>query len=142
MINTNTSLKEVNLLNKNTLMEHLAIEYTEIGSDFICAKMPVDKRTVQPMGLLHGGASAALIESLGSLGSALCINLSKQYIVGIEVNANHIRSAKSGYVYGKAVLKHEGRQTHIWQVDIINEEDKLVSTGRLTVLVKNKQNNH
>lgn len=138
MTNTNPTLKEVNLLNKNTLMEHLGIEYTEIGSDFICAKMPVDKRTVQPMGLLHGGASAALIESLGSLGSALSIDLNKQIIVGLEVNANHIRSVKSGFVYGKGVLKHKGRQTHIWQVDILNEEDKLISTGRLTVLVKNK----
>ena len=138
MINTTTTLKEVNLLNKNTLMEHLGIEYTEIGIDYICAKMPVDKRTVQPMGLLHGGASAVLIESIGSCGSALCVNLQEQYIVGVEVNANHVRSAKSGYVYGKGILKHKGRQTHIWQVDILNEEDKLVSTGRLTVMVKNK----
>ena len=138
MINTEKTLEEVNSLNKNTLMEHLAIEYTEIGADYICAKMPVDHRTIQPMGLLHGGASAALIESLGSLGSALSIDLNKQYIVGVEVNANHVRSSKSGYVYGKGVFKHKGRQTHIWQVDITNEENKLVCTGRLTVLVKNK----
>ena len=142
MINTSVTLNEVNLLSKNTLMEHLAIEYIEIGSDFICGKMPVDKRTIQPLGLLHGGASAALIESLGSLGSALCIDLTQQYIVGVEVNVNHIRSVRSGHVYGKAILKHEGRQTHIWQVDILTEGNKLVSTGRLTVLVKNKINNH
>ena len=98
--------------------------------------MPVDKRTHQPMGLLHGGANAVLIESLGSLGSVLCVDLKKKYIVGLEVNANHIRSEKSGFVYGKATLIHEGRSTHIWQVDITNESKKLVSTGRLTVMVK------
>jgi 1,4-dihydroxy-2-naphthoyl-CoA hydrolase len=97
---------------------------------------------MQPMGLLHGGASAVLVESLGSLGSALCIDLTEQYIVGVEVNVNHVRGVKSGYVYGKAILKHEGSQTHIWQVDILTEDNKLVSTGRLTVLVKNKKNNH
>ena len=137
MINVNVSIEEVNSLNKNTMMEHLGIEFMEIAQDYIIAKMPVDKRTHQPMGLLHGGASAALIESLGSLGSALCVDLKKQHIVGVEVNANHIRSERSGFVYGKAHLIHEGRTTHIWQVDITNKDEKLISTGRLTVLVKN-----
>lgn len=137
MINTKVSIKDVNALNKNTMMEHLGIEYTDITENYIIAKMPVDKRTHQPMGLLHGGANAALIESLGSLGSALCVDLKKQHIVGVEVNANHIRSERTGYVYGKAKLIHEGRTTHIWQVDITNKDNKLVSTGRLTVLVKN-----
>lgn len=138
MINTNISLKDINALNKNTMMEHLGIEFTEVGENYIIAKMPVDKRTHQPMGLLHGGASAALIESMGSLGSALSVDLGKQQIVGVEVNANHIRGERSGFVFGKANLIHEGRTTHIWQVDITNEDGKLVSTGRLTVLVKNK----
>ena len=137
MINVNVSIEEVNSLNKNTMMEHLGIEFMEIAQDYIIAKMPVDKRTHQPMGLLHGGASATLIESLGSLGSALCVDLKKQHIVGVEVNANHIRSERSGFVYGKAHLIHEGRTTHIWQVDITNKDEKLISTGRLTVLVKN-----
>jgi len=137
MINVNVSIEEVNSLNKNTMMEHLGIEFMEIAQDYIIAKMPVDERTHQPMGLLHGGASAALIESLGSLGSALCVDLKKQHIVGVEVNANHIRSERSGFVYGKAHLIHEGRTTHIWQVDITNKDEKLISTGRLTVLVKN-----
>ena len=137
MINNKVSIDHVNAMNKNTMMAHLGIEYTEIAESYLIAKMPVDKRTHQPMGLLHGGASAALIESLGSLGSALCVDLAKQQIVGVEVNANHIRSERTGYVYGKANLIHEGRTTHIWQVDITNENNKLVSTGRLTVLVKN-----
>lgn len=137
MINTEITLEEANALNKNTMMAHLGIQYTKITEKYIIAKMPVDHRTHQPMGLLHGGASAALIESLGSLGSALCVNLKEQYIVGVEVNANHLRSEKTGFVYGKAVLIHEGRATHVWQVNITNSSDKLVSTGRLTVLVKN-----
>jgi 1,4-dihydroxy-2-naphthoyl-CoA hydrolase len=137
MINDKVCIEQVNSMNKDTMMAHLGIEYTEITENYIIAKMPVDKRTHQPMGLLHGGASAALIESLGSLGSALCVDLKKQQIVGVEVNANHIRSERTGYVYGKANLIHEGRTTHIWQVDITNETNKLVCTGRLTVLVKN-----
>jgi 1,4-dihydroxy-2-naphthoyl-CoA hydrolase len=140
MINTKIALEEINALNKSTMMAHLGIEYIEINENFIIAKMPVDHRTHQPMGLLHGGASAALIESLGSLGSALCIDLQKKHIVGLEINANHLKSERSGFVYGKAILIHEGRSTHVWQVDVTNEKKELVSSGRLTVLVKNNNN--
>jgi len=129
-------LKQVNDFNKNTLMEHLGIEITEVTEDTVSAKMPVDKRTHQPMGLLHGGASAALIESLGSIGSALSVDMTKQFIVGVEINTNHVRGVKSGFVYGKATCIHKGRTTHIWSADILNEDGKLVATGRLTVLVK------
>lgn len=129
-------LKKVNDFNKNTLMEHLGIEITEVTDNTVSAKMPVDKRTHQPMGLLHGGASAALIESLGSIGSALSVDLTKQFIVGVEINTNHVRGVQSGFVYGKATCIHKGRTTHIWSADILNEEGKLVATGRLTVLVK------
>ena len=139
MINKNTPLHVVNAFSKNTMLEHLGIQIVELGDDFICATMPVDNRTHQPMGLLHGGASAVLIESLGSLGSSLIIDLQTEGLVGIEVNANHIRSVKNGIVTGKAKIVHCGRKTHVWQVDILDEDQKLVCTGRLTVMViKNK----
>ncbi|MGV6862540.1 MAG: hotdog fold thioesterase [Putridiphycobacter sp.] len=139
MINTNIPLEQVNAFNKNTLMAHLGIEYTEIGTDFIKGKMPVDHRTHQPMGLLHGGASVVLIESLGSSGSALCVDLTQQSIVGVEVNANHIKSARTGFVYGTARLIHEGKSTHLWEAKITNEQGDLICVGRLTVLVKNNK---
>lgn len=139
MINTNITLEQFNAINKNTLMEHLGIEYTEIGKDYVKGKMPVDHRTHQPMGLLHGGASVALIESLGSAGSALCVDLSKTSIVGIEVNANHLKSARTGYVYCTANLIHEGRTTHLWEAKITNDKEELVCIGRLTVLVKHNK---
>ena len=139
MINTNVSLQEVNAMNTNTMMAVLGIEFTEIGSDYVKAKMPVDHRTHQPMGLLHGGASAALIESIGSMGSALCIDPKTQAIVGLEINANHVRGVKSGYVNAHGKLVHEGRTTHLWQVDIYNEDNKLVCSGKLTVIVIQKK---
>ncbi len=135
MINTNVSIEDLNKLNKNTLMEALGIEYTSIGENFVNAKMPVNKNTHQPMGLLHGGANAALIESIGSVGSALCIDLKKQAIVGLEVNANHVKGVKDGFVYAFGKLIHEGKSTHLWHVDIKNEKGELVSTGRLTIMV-------
>ena len=130
------SLSQVNAFNKNTLMEVLGIECIEIGDDFIVSTMPVDHRTHQPMGLLHGGASAALIESIGSMGSTLLLDLSKEVPVGIEVNANHIGGVKSGMVKGIGKIIHAGKTTHLWQVDIFDmETEKLVCTGRLTVMI-------
>ena len=130
------NLKEINKFNDNTLMSHLGIEITEITENTVSGKMPVNSKTKQPMGLLHGGASAALIESLGSVGSAISVDLKTQFIVGLEINTNHIRGVKSGFVYCKATCIHKGRSTHIWSADITNENSKLVATGRLTVLVK------
>jgi 1,4-dihydroxy-2-naphthoyl-CoA hydrolase len=130
------SLEEINSFNKNTLMEHLEIECIEIGSDYIVSTMPVDHRTHQPMGLLHGGASAALIESIGSMGSTLLLNLSKEYPVGLEVNANHIGGLKSGMVKGVGKIVHAGKRTHLWQVDIFDmATNKMVCTGRLTIMI-------
>lgn len=137
-LNTNIPLAQINAFSKDTLLEHLAIEVTEIGHDFITATMPVDKRTHQPAGLLHGGASAALIESLSSMGSSLIVDMNKFAIVGVEVNANHTRGVKTGKVIGTAKIVHEGRKTHVWQADIHNEEGKLVCTGRLTVIIIEK----
>ena len=132
----NIELDQINAFNKNTLMEVLGIECIEIGEDYIVSTMPVDKRTHQPMGLLHGGASAALIESIGSMGSTLLIDLSKEAPVGIEVNANHVGSVKSGMVKAIGKIVHAGKRTHLWQVDIFDMAiDKLVCTGRLTIMI-------
>lgn len=135
MIKKDTPLALVNAMNKNTILEVLGIETIELGEDYIKATMPVDKRTHQPMGLLHGGASAVLIESLGSIGSSLIADMKTESIVGLEVNANHLRGVKSGKVTGTATIIHCGRRTHVWSVDIHDDEQKLVCTGRLTVMV-------
>lgn len=139
MINPNTPLKAINAFNKNTLLEQLDIKVTALGENFLEGTMPVDNRTHQPMGLLHGGASAALIESLGSIGSTLLIDRETENIVGLEINANHVRGVRSGLVTGRAEIVHAGKTTHIWQVDIKDEEDRLVCTGRLTVIVIKKK---
>jgi 1,4-dihydroxy-2-naphthoyl-CoA hydrolase len=134
------SLDLVNSMNKNTLMEALGIECVEIGSDYVISRMPVDHRTHQPMGLLHGGASMALIESIGSMGSTLLIDLEKEAPVGLEINANHVSGVRSGFVKAVGKIVHAGKSTHIWQVDIFNEEtNKLVCTGRLTVMIVPKK---
>ena len=136
MLFKTNDLKKVNALNKNTLMEVLGKECIEIGDDYIKASMPVDRRTHQPMGLLHGGASAALIESIGSMGSALILDLSKEAPVGVEVNANHVGGLRQGRVIATGKLVHNGKRTHVWQVDIHDEaSEKLICTGRLTVMI-------
>ena len=131
------TLAALNALNKNTMIAHLGIEFTEIGADFLRARMPVDQRTLQPYGLLHGGASVTLAETLGSSASALCVDDGKA-VVGIEINANHVRGAKSGWVIGTARALHIGRSTHVWDIRIENEEGKLVCVARLTVAVIGK----
>jgi 1,4-dihydroxy-2-naphthoyl-CoA hydrolase len=132
-------LAVINGQNKNTLMETLGIECIEIGDDYIISTMPVDQRNHQPMGLLHGGASAALIESIGSMGSSLLLDLEKEYPVGLEVNANLVGGIKSGMVKAVGKIVHAGKKTHVWQVDIFDQEtNKMVATGRLTVLIIQK----
>lgn len=134
----NTDLIKLNESSSGTLMEVLGIEYTEVGEDYICGTMPVDNRTHQPMGIMHGGASAALIETLGSIGSHLLIDSATEFSSGLDLNINHLRAVRSGTVTGKAQIVHKGKTTHVWQVNITNEEGKLVSTGRLTVFVGKK----
>ena len=134
------SLEEINARNANTLMESLEISCIELGEDYIVARMPVNKRTVQPMGLLHGGASAALIETIGSMGSILLIDNASQIAVGLEVNANHINGISDGFVLAKGKIIHSGRKTHLWQVDITEEgTGKLICVGKLTVLILEKR---
>jgi 1,4-dihydroxy-2-naphthoyl-CoA hydrolase len=113
----------------------LGIEWLETGDDFVKARMPVDKRTRQPYGLLHGGASCVLAETIGSIASAMVIDHDKFYCVGLEINANHIRSARDGYVTGTARPLHLGSTTHVWDIRITDERDKLVCVSRLTVAI-------
>ncbi|KAA3438608.1 hotdog fold thioesterase [Rufibacter hautae] len=129
------TLEQLNAWNKNTLGEHLGMEYTELGDDFLIGRMPVDHRTHQPLGLLHGGASVALAETLGSVGATLFLDLEKQYCVGLEINANHIKSVRSGYVYGKATALHLGRKTQVWEIRITSEAGDLVCISRITMAV-------
>lgn len=125
----------LNAMTKGTMMEAIGIEFTETGSDYICGSMPVDHRTVQPMGLLHGGASSALAESLGSLGSSLLVDINTHNVSGIEVNANHLRAVREGRVHGKATIIHQGRTQHVWSIEIKDDAGKLVCAARLTVLI-------
>jgi 1,4-dihydroxy-2-naphthoyl-CoA hydrolase len=118
---------------RNTLMEHLGIEYLEIGDDYLKARMPVDHRTKQTAGILHGGASAALAETLGSIAAGLCVDREKKRIVGLEINANHIRPVKGGWVTGVTRPIHIGNTTQIWEISIYNDHDKLACVSRLTV---------
>ena len=117
------------------MVGHLEIEFTEIGGDFIRATMPVDGRTRQPYGLLHGGASVALAETLGSTGATMCVDVKEYQCVGQEINANHVRAARTGLVTGTARPVHLGGRTQVWTIDIVNEAGKLVCTSRLTVAV-------
>lgn len=130
---TRTTLDQLTERSKNTLIEHLGIEFLEIGDDYLKAKMPVDGRTKQPAGLLHGGASVALAETLGSVAAGLCVDREVKEIVGLEINANHIRPVHDGWVIGITKPIHVGNSTQIWEIRIYNEEDKLVCVSRLTV---------
>jgi 1,4-dihydroxy-2-naphthoyl-CoA hydrolase len=126
-------------MSAGTMAAFLGIEWVEVGENFLKAKMPVDERTRQPYGLLHGGASCVLAESIGSVASALVIDKEKAYCVGLEINANHIRSAKSGFVTGTATPLHLGASTHVWDIKIYDEKEKLVCVSRLTVAILKRQ---
>ena len=127
------TLDQLKERSKDTLMEHLGIEYLEIGEDFLKGRMPVDARTRQTAGILHGGASAALAETLGSIAAGMCVDRERKRIVGLEINANHIRPVTGGWVTGITTPIHVGATTQIWEIRIYNEQDKLVCISRLTV---------
>lgn len=129
------TLEELNERSKGTMGEFLEMKFTEIGDDYLCMTMPVDNRTKQPYGLLHGGASAAMAETIGSVASSLCINPEKQICVGIEINCNHIRGKKDGIVIATAKPLHVGATTHVWDIKINDERGKLVCVSRLTVAI-------
>ena len=136
--NKGLSLQDLKSFSTQTMSTHLGMEWTAIGPDFLEMRMPVDERTRQPYGILHGGASCALAETVGCVGSQLIIDPGKYICVGLEINANHIRSARSGYVTAKAVPLHVGKSTHVWDIKIHDEEEKLVCVCRLTVAVLGK----
>jgi len=129
------SLEELNSGSAGTMVEHLGIEFIEIGDDFIRGTMTVDGRTRQPYGVLHGGASVALAETLGSTGATMCVDATQYQCVGQEINANHVRPVHTGFVTGTARPVHLGGRTHVWVIDIVNEAGKLVCTSRLTMAV-------
>lgn len=133
-----TTLDTLNHLFNSNMMTHLGIEFTEIGEDYLVGRMPVDERTRQPFGLLHGGASVVLAETLGSCAANMCLDPEKQYAVGLDVNANHLRAVKEGYVYGTARPLHRGRSTHVWEIRIETAEQKPVAISRLTMAVKDR----
>ena len=122
----------------STMLETLGIKIIDIGENFVSGKMPVDKRTKQPFGLLHGGASVALAETLGSIGAGISIDQSSQSVVGIEINANHLKAVKTGWVFGKAKAIRVGRKIQVWEIDIKNENGDFVCKSRLTLAVIEK----
>lgn len=133
---TEPDLSLINEASRETLVRHLGIEFVEVGDDYVKATMPVDQRTHQPMGMLHGGASLALAETLGSVGSTLCIeDLAKNHCVGLEINANHLRSVREGQVTGIAKPIHLGKTTHVWEIRIVDDEERPVCIARMTLAV-------
>ncbi|MEM7534510.1 MAG: hotdog fold thioesterase [Chloroflexota bacterium] len=131
-------LEALNRLHVNTAPEHIGIEFTEVGDDYLVATMPVDHRHVQPYRTLHGGVSAVMAETMGSVGASLCVDSSKYICMGLEINANHIRPAREGdgHVIGRATPIHIGRTTQVWEIRITNQAGKLVCISRLTVAVR------
>ena len=125
----------LNAVNRGTMIEHLGIVITEAGDDWLRGTMPVDARTKQPYGLLHGGASVALAETLGSTAGGLCVDPARDAVVGLEINANHLRAAREGIVTGTARALHVGRSTQVWEIRIENEAGKPVCISRLTLAV-------
>lgn len=129
------SLDDLAFRNKNTMSEHLGIEFIEIGKNYLIAKMPIDHRTKQPVGIMHGGASCVLAETVGSIAANYCVDISKYYCVGLDINTNHIRSIREGFVYATAKPYHIGRSTQVWGIEIVNEQQQLISVNRLTMTV-------
>ncbi|MDD7915976.1 PaaI family thioesterase [Polaribacter ponticola] len=133
------TLLTLNSLSKNTLMETLDIEFIEVGEDYIVAKMPVNSGVHQPYGILHGGATAALAETVGSCASALFVDTKTKIVKGIELSINHLKSKKEGVVFGIAKPIHKGRTTHLWEIKIVDEEDNLISICKLTNIILDKK---
>ncbi|HEV2613399.1 MAG TPA: hotdog fold thioesterase [Gammaproteobacteria bacterium] len=131
-------LESINHRGKNTMLTLLDIEFIEAGDNYMIAKMPVDHRVHQPIGIMHGGASCVLAETVGSTAANFVVDQTKHYCVGLSINTNHIRSIKSGVIFAKAIPHHLGRSTQVWNIDITDENQKLISTTTLTMAVLNK----
>jgi 1,4-dihydroxy-2-naphthoyl-CoA hydrolase len=138
-IDKGVTVAQLNQLSSNTLVSHLGIFFTDVGADYLVARMPVDHRTHQPLGLLHGGASVALAETLGSVAAHLCVDPAKQYCVGLEINANHIKGIRTGFVNGKSTPIHIGKKTQVWEIRITNDEGELICVSRITMAVIDKK---
>jgi 1,4-dihydroxy-2-naphthoyl-CoA hydrolase len=132
---TSAHVERANAMQTGTLVEHLGIRFDVDEKGRFTASMPVDQRTLQPMGLLHGGATAALAESLGSMGSAMLVDLSRYAVVGTEVSANHLRGVRSGHVIATGELVHQGRTMHVWDIRVLNEAGELCAVCRLSNLI-------
>jgi 1,4-dihydroxy-2-naphthoyl-CoA hydrolase len=132
------TVESLNKWSDNTLAGLLGIEFIAIGDDFVEARMPVDERTRQPLGLLHGGASVALAETLGSVAATLCLD-DTRFCVGLEINANHIKSVRNGFVTGRTQPIHIGKQTHVWEIRITNQSSELVCISRITMAILEKK---
>ena len=133
------TLESVQKMGLGTMVEHLGIQITELGDDSLSGTMPVDQRTVQPMGILHGGASAALAETLGSIAANLVVDTRRKYCVGLDINANHIKAARAGWVTGVARPLHLGTSTQVWSIEIKDMQGKLVCISRLTMAVLDRR---
>lgn len=129
------TVEGLNALSPGTIIDHLGIVFTAVGDDYLEATMPVDARTHQPFGLLHGGASVVLAETMGSTGAMCCVDTERQVCVGLEVNANHVRAVRSGLVRGVARPVHVGRKTQVWEIRIHDDADRLVCISRITLAV-------
>lgn len=132
---TPIDLKNITESRKDTLIELMGIEFTEVGENYLKGRMPVDRRTHQPYGIMHGGASCALAETLASIAANHCVDMAKEYCVGLDINTSHIRMVKTGFVTGTATALHIGKATQVWEVHIVDEQDRLVSVNRLTLFV-------
>jgi 1,4-dihydroxy-2-naphthoyl-CoA hydrolase len=135
IITPEVTLASIQLRNKNTMSEWLGIEFTEVTSEYLVAKMPVDHRTTQPLGVVNGGAFCALAETVGSMAANLCIDRTQYVALGLDINANHIRSAGSGWVHGKASPLHIGKSTQVWEIKITDDNGNLCCISRLTMSV-------
>lgn len=132
---SDVTLEMVSRYNQNTMPDFLGIEFIDMGDDFLSARMPVNERTIQPAGILHGGASCVLAETIGSRAAQFCVDRKQFYCVGLDINTNHIRAVREGYVTGTAKPFHLGKSTQVWGIDIVNDAGKLVSVTRLTMAV-------
>lgn len=132
-------LKRLNSYNNNTLMETLEIEFVDVGEDYVTARMPVNSRVYQPYGILHGGATAALAETVGSLASAYFLKDKSKVVKGIDLSINHLKSKKEGVVFGTAKPVHRGRTTHLWEIKVVDEDKNLISICKLTNIILDKK---
>lgn len=136
---TDVTLEMLNKMSVNTMLQHIGIQFTKVGDGTIEARMPVDHRTHQPFGLLHGGASVTLAETLGSVAAMCCLDSSTQYCVGLDINANHIKSVKDGFVVGTVKPIHIGKKTHVWEIKIATEKEELVCISRITMAILDRK---